>query len=418
MRRRTAIVTDAGLAAGITVARSLARAGWRVVAVDSSPLSPAFVSRFVRERHLIASPELAPVEAAERLVRIAHATGADLIVPVTDQVLFPLLGRVADLPRTTVVAAAGTAALDVARFKDRTLELAGRVDVPVPAWRLATTVDDVRRYGAELGWPVVCKPVVSHASTTAGPLETRAVTFARSIRHLDEQLAAGTVQTPVLVQQYVAGTGLGIDVLCHEGRVLAAFQHRRLREFPIWGGMSSSRVSEPLDPYLLKLAQTLLEPLAWSGLAMVEFRSTAAGPLLMEINGRVWGSIALPVRAGMDFPAKLAELCTAGPPLAAVPIDQNYRVGIECRNLALELRWAAQAVRRPATPTGEPPGPRTDAIGVLTGLFNPRNNFDVQILADPLPGITDAVLAIAQPLLAAGRRASASWRSGQRSAGA
>lgn len=368
------------------------------------------MSRFVSERHLIASPEHDPVGATASLVRIAHSSEADLIVPVTDQVLFPLLGRVADLPRGTVLAAADAGALDVARFKDRTLELAGRVDVPVPAWRLATSVDDVRRYGAELGWPVVCKPVVSHAPTAAGPIETRTVTFARNPHHLDEQLAARTVATPVLVQQYIAGTGVGIDVLCHDGRLLAAFQHRRVREVPIWGGMSSSRVSEPVDPHLLKFTRALLEPLAWSGLAMVEFRSTAAGPLLMEINGRVWGSIALPVRAGMDFPARLAELHTSGPPPAAAPIDQSYRVGVECRHLALELRWAIQTVRRSATPTGEPPRPRTDAIAVLAGLLDPRNDFDVQVIADPLPGLVDAALAVAGQLRVAGTRTWAGLR--------
>ena len=48
--------------------------------------------------------------------------------------------------------------------------------------------------------------------------------------------------------------------------------------------------------------------LSYSGLAMVEFRRGPDGVgYLMEVNGRVWGSLPLAVRAGMDFPALLVD---------------------------------------------------------------------------------------------------------------
>src|SRR5207302_298489 len=55
-------------------------------------------------------------------------------------------------------------------------------------------------------------------------------------------------------------------------------------------------------------AVKLLEALDWTGLAMVEFKVGADGVRLMEINGRIWGSLPLAVRSGVDFPAMLAEL--------------------------------------------------------------------------------------------------------------
>src|SRR6185369_324392 len=43
---------------------------------------------------------------------------------------------------------------------------------------------------------------------------------------------------------------------------------------------------------------------------------------LMEINPRLWGSVALPIDAGVDFPAGLLLLATA----QAVPPQPGYRV--------------------------------------------------------------------------------------------
>ncbi len=392
MSRPTALVTDAGTASGITVVRSLARAGWRVVAADSSRRSPAFVSRHVSERRLVPSAEEDADVAIERLLAVIRATQPDLIMPVTDQVIFPLLDRAGELPATTRVAAAAREAMEVARSKDLTLALAERVGVPVPPWRLAENPEQALTAAAELGWPVVCKPVMSHVLTGSGRIETKGVTFARDTAHLERLLDAGSLGARTLIQTFVPGHGVGIDVLCHQGRLLAAFQHRRLREVPYWGGMSSLRASEPLDGQLLTLTRELLGELGWTGLAMVEFRTGPAGPVLMEINGRVWGSIALPVRAGMDFPARWADLIRNGPP-ADRRLDDRYRSGVRCRHFALELRWAAQALSRPDTPPGVTPPPRAAAVPVLAGLVDPRNEFDVQRLDDPLPGLVDAAAA-------------------------
>ncbi len=70
---------------------------------------------------------------------------------------------------------------------------------------------------------------------------------------------------------------------------------------------------------------------------MVEFKVGPGGPHLMEINGRIWGSLPLAVFSGMDFPARLADLLLNGPPspLPAAP-DTDYRVGVKARNLEKE----------------------------------------------------------------------------------
>ncbi len=54
----------------------------------------------------------------------------------------------------------------------------------------------------------------------------------------------------------------------------------------------------------------------------------------MEINGRPWGSIQLPITAGIDYPLFLMNWIREGtlPPPAI-----NYRTGIQCRRLVGDL---------------------------------------------------------------------------------
>ena len=152
------------------------------------------------------------------------------------------------------------------------------------------------------------------------------------------------------------------------------------------GGASSLRESVALDPVLFGHASRLLAALRWSGLAMVEFRVTPDGPELMEINGRVWGSLPLAVRAGMDFPGRLAELLLDGTPAEGPPVTE-YRAGVRARNLRLEISWIG------AVATGrrrylELPWPRrTAAVGAALSLLDPRIEDDHFVRSDLGPGL-------------------------------
>jgi hypothetical protein len=172
---------------------------------------------------------------------------------------------------------------------------------------------------------------------------------------------------------------------------------------PVTGGASSLRESVAIDPVLLDHATRLLAELAWTGLAMVEFRSTSAGPELMEINGRVWGSLPLAVRAGMDFPARLADLLLDGPPPASTPLATEYRVGVRARNLRLEVSWiGAVATGRRRHP--ELPWPsRAGAAAAALSLLDPRIGDDLLVRDDIGPGLAQ-LAAIAGEAIGRGRR--------------
>jgi hypothetical protein len=136
---------------------------------------------------------------------------------------------------------------------------------------------------------------------------------------------------------------------------------------------------------------------------MVEFRLTPRGPELMEINGRVWGSLPLAVRAGMDFPGRLADLLFDGPPPPDTAVATTYRTGVRARNLRLEVSWIGSVAtgrrRHPELPW---PG-RARAIGAALRLLDPRVADDLFTREDPAPGLAQ-VAAIARDAMARGTR--------------
>jgi predicted ATP-grasp superfamily ATP-dependent carboligase len=93
------------------------------------------------------------------------------------------------------------------------------------------------------------------------------------------------------------------------GRTVKIFMHHRLREDPPTGGPSTAAhayFSERLKDCGLRLLQAL----RWHGAAMVEFKldSRSEQFVLMEINGKLWGSLELALRSGVNFGADLVRL--------------------------------------------------------------------------------------------------------------
>lgn len=392
----TILVTNAGLGSAISIIRSLGRKGWRVIAADSSEGSLGFRSRYVGERLVYPAPETAPGEFVAALRDAARARGIDLIIPVTDAAILPLSEARAQFEGVCMLALPKPEALAVVTNKLKTLDLAERQGVPAPQTRLVTTAQEAVERSDGLSWPVVLKPQASRLYREKAAIEAFTVCYAENRDHLAEQMQRFEGRCPVLLQEYYRGVGHGVELLMHEGRPLAAFQHRRLREIPISGGASAFRESVPLDQALYRHSVALLGELGWTGLAMVEFKVGERGPRLMEINGRVWGSLPLAVRSGMDFPARLAEMYLYGPPAAGSAPDARYRVGVRARNLELDMMWIASVLRgKRRYPFLTMPS-RSQGMGALLDLLNPAYKFDILSIEDPRPGLSEIVKIVAK----------------------
>jgi predicted ATP-grasp superfamily ATP-dependent carboligase len=333
------LLTDGNERTALAAARSLVAGGWDVgvAAGKGRRISLAGVSRGVRRLRVEADPLADPSAYAAEVGRLAARHRVRVVLPVTDASVEAILAGREDLPPTAALPFPHVETYRKAADKGAMLEYARTAGLAVPE-TVSLATADAELPGADF-FPAVLKP---HRSVTGGRrFGVQFVDTAAQCRAVLRNLASAAF--PVLLQRRVKGAGEGLFMLRWNGRVVAEFAHRRLREKPPEGGVSVLRESIPLDLDLAAAGRRLLDALDWQGVAMIECKrdESSGRPVLMEINGRLWGSLQLAIDAGVDFPRLLVS-CALG---RAVPAVTHYRVGVRSRwfwgdvdNLYLQLR--------------------------------------------------------------------------------
>jgi predicted ATP-grasp superfamily ATP-dependent carboligase/protein-tyrosine-phosphatase len=288
------------LRAFLAVARSLGRRGVEVHAAPSDFSSPALKSRYIAAAHRLPPYPLDPDKWESALARLIADHGFSKVVPTSDSGLFMLRHHAEALGRERI-GIANEAALEIFSDKANTRALAESHGVEMALGRLLGRGESGEALTGALGLPLVLKP---RASYVLGDIETkRSALVVREAAELDRQLRSGAWDGCV-AESFFPGVGIGLSVLAREGRILLAYQHRRLHESSETGA-STKRVSEAADPPLIAAAETLAGATRLDGVAMFEFRldRRSGRHVLLEVNPRFWGSLPLAVAAGADFPA-------------------------------------------------------------------------------------------------------------------
>ncbi len=387
MTPRRILVTDAGRASALAVIRSLGRAGHTVVVADSSPHPAGARSRYTSAVGTYPSPFVERSEAtADAIAHLAHRHRIDVVVPVTDDVIVPLMHHKPDLPEGCILATASEEALERAGSKVATTLLASSLAVPQARYEVIHRGEDTAGLIERLGETVVIKPDRSRTIGPDGRLQKGSVSYART----DAEAAAAIEQCGqvVVAQALHPGVGHGIGMVLHEGRPLLAVQHRRVHEVPVSGGASARRETLPPDPALLASACALLGELNWTGAAMVEFKVGDAGPAFLEINGRLWGSLPLAVRAGCDIPARMVGVHLGEPEACGGPLDTRYRSDVQSRNLDLELIWITSVLARGRSSSDLVTVTRRDGLSAARDLLRRGQGDDLAAADDRRPVLT------------------------------
>jgi len=345
MKSARVLVTDAARTSALAAIRSLGRAGHTVVAADSVQHPTGARSRYASEQAWYPSPFEAGAEAtAAAIATLVTDLRIDAVLPVTDDVIVPLDRHREFLPESCTPVMAGHAQLEAAGSKVTSTRLAGSLGVAVPRHEIVHDAAGTDGIIERLGTPVVIKPDRSRIVGPDGCLRRGSVSYAWSDAEARRAVEAAGQQ--VVVQEYHAGVGLGIGMVLHQGRPLLAVQHRRLHEVPVSGGASARRETVAPEPDLLATACALLGELRWTGAAMVEFKAGPDGPAFMEINGRLWGSLPLAVRAGCDVPAQMVAVHLGDEEACSATLDLSYRPNVRSRNLDLELLWIGSVLMK------------------------------------------------------------------------
>ena len=326
------IILDGNMRASLAITRSLGRRGFRIIVGAETKKSLSSSSRFCSDSFEYPPPHEDPEGFFRAVFDKAIELQPDFLVPVTDVTIGEILRRRGEFKEEIRIPYDDFDKYNLASNKEWVVSQCLQLGLPVPESILSTDFEDKNAFfdaADKLGYPLVVKPGLSRIRTETGWINTR-VRYARDKNELDAVLSDPLFsKTSFILQKRIRGRGVGIFLLMKDGETLASFAHRRLREKPPSGGVSvlCESIKPPADA--LNAATRLLASIRWSGVAMVEFKEDDKENILkvLEVNARFWGSLALAVSSGVDFPYLL--LATARGEDARGLAE--YRAGLKVR---------------------------------------------------------------------------------------
>jgi predicted ATP-grasp superfamily ATP-dependent carboligase len=384
----TVFVTDGDQRPTLAIVRTLGRRGLRVLVGEEGSASLASASKYCAGHVTYPSPYRDRRAFEQFLDDFVVRERIDLVMPVTDVTTRAVCANQERLGRHCALAVPPLGAFDLVTNKARLLEYAASCGVSIPRTHV---VDGAARWPDALdtiAYPVVVKPVQSRMPTEHG-WESSGVHYANCRAELEQLYQDHDVfsRYPSLIQERIVGPGVGVFVLFDRGTLVADFAHRRLREKPPAGGASVLSESAPVEARLRDQAIRLLGQIGWHGVAMMEYKQDERSGdfVLMEVNGRFWGSLQLAIDAGVDFPFLACQLATGRRP----EVPQPYAVGVKNRWLCGDVDHLLMRLFRSARSLHLPAGTSSKwrALADFLKFAEPGLHYDVAARDDMRPSL-------------------------------
>ncbi|XVH33529.1 ATP-grasp domain-containing protein (plasmid) [Haloferacaceae archaeon DSL9] len=363
----------------VTCLRSLGRRGIHTIAAYERR-TPAFSSRYCDEIAITPSPTENLAGYRDALLSLVRRPDVRAIVPMREADVYVLAKYRAEFEAEVTPLWPSFDAVRTAHDRVRLVEAAERAGVPAPETR---PLDDVDEWDGRQ----IVKP--RFACLTADYLESypsQRCVEPSSVHYLDrgvepdsEAICEAMGHVPI-VQEYVPGEEYALWALYDEGTPVATCHKHQVRGFSYAGGTSVYRETIR-EPALEAVGRALLEELDWHGFASVQMkRDPNTGEFkLMEINPRVWVSVACPVRAGIDFPYHYWQLANG----ERIDESPDYRLGTATHRIGGEVLYLRSVVGSDDSFV-EPPRLRSALWDVASSLYE-QPSYDYLSLDDPRP---------------------------------
>lgn len=284
--------------AAVATVRALSRAGYRPAVSTAGDRSIAAASRFCERR--VRLPRAGTPEYAEALRAELTSGGYTAALPASDVSLI----------------AAGCPGSELVN-KVVTYERAQTANIPTLPWQVFKSAQALRSCADHLPYPVVVKAVEKSLSADPQAYVIEAPS------DLDQLHGGGAL----IVQPYEDAPLRAVSGVIWEGRFLALAHQQYLRLWPARAGVGTAAVTVAPDHALEeKLAEVLR---GHNGV----FQAQLAGPYLLDLNPRVYGSLPLTLNAGPNLPAIACDAAQG-----RVPKLIRARLGVRYRWVEGDIR--------------------------------------------------------------------------------
>ncbi len=247
-------------------------------------------------RHVLVDPKVDTDGFVDGLVGILRVIPHKVLLPATDAALLAVSARrerleeYVDLrlpPHEVVLAATDKIALHGA---------AGVAGLAVPDTVVCQSREDGRQAARRLGLPLIVKPRRTASELGRGIRQQQSV-FVTEESQLDGIVAEFGI--PYLLQRPVSGHVLSVGgVRTPDGEMLGFSTSRYVRTWPPQAGNAAFAMTIEPPAGLRERVETLLAHLGWHGVFELELLASGADFHAIDLNPRIWGSIAHASRAG------------------------------------------------------------------------------------------------------------------------
>lgn len=297
MKNDKVMVLDAELRTMLSVIRSLARSGLKVISCSFGK-SGGYLSRYSFKKFDLSDYSGNKWLAISEIAKIEKIGCIFTHLESTKMKTYEILREEIDSGKIVLIPPS-ISTIEIVSNKYNILRIAQEIGINVPKTVLVENPENLNLDFFEIELPIFGK-VFCEIGLPPGP-ENRYI-FVNNEKDLSRLEILVKKGGKVLVQEYVKGYGYGVGGLFLKGKPIAVGGHLRLREAFSLGGPSTKCVSV-INKKALNYALELMRRIKYTGLGMVEFKIDEKGePYLMEINPRIWGTFPLYIAAGLDLP--------------------------------------------------------------------------------------------------------------------
>lgn len=230
-------------------------------------------------------------ELVDRINAIAAEVGATILFPADENPVRAVAAVAHDLSLPSIaVPSADAFETCVDKYRFSTFCTAHGLPQPLAVHLVHSPAD----IPADLAFPVIAKPPEGGGGLGVVRLDSR--------EDLVDRLEGSEPHSgpPLLIQDFVPGIDIDCSFLAEGGEIVAAAVQTRT-------SMTDRTVRFVDRPDVVEVCARLAQAMHYDGLAHVDLRIDERDDSvrLIELNPRVWGSIAYAMQAGINFP-KLA----------------------------------------------------------------------------------------------------------------
>ncbi len=354
----------------LTMLHEFKELGCRVAVLCSAKSDVCYASKLPDEKILYKDP-LFTEDHFRFMVKLLSGGKYDVLVPIGDASTEFVTNHEDAFKKYTRLACAPKSAFDVAADKQRTLQTALKLGIPIAHTRLDG--QDIEEFLDSARFPIVVKPRHGSGSVGFHKVDSREEYYELIQKN-------GLDIDTCVVQEYIDherrhGTYIFVD---QHGDMKSAVVSEVLRWYPIDAGTSTVSASID-DPVVLEYAGRLLKEIGWHGYANMGFmiEKSTGDRYLLEINGRIPAPMRLTWMCGINAAKQFLEMVYDQ---EVTDYGMNTKFGMMARHFQADFMWFLKS---------------PDRFRVKPSWFSWKNTADlVYWKGDPKPAIVYTFHAI------------------------